>query len=84
MPRILLFRAESLTDHIATNHQQQAEGYPVVVGFKLCAEMTDAQPAQQWHHRLEEAEQERHTQHTSPQHTTDDGNREAVHGQCNG
>ena len=32
----------------------------MIVGFHIRLEMTDAQPTQQWHHRLKKAKKKRH------------------------
>ena len=82
---LCFFGQKRVANHAAAQKSQQAEGYPMVVGFDVVAESGRAQPAQQRHERLEKAEQERHAENRGPQPTTqhnaaDDRHREAVHG----
>src|SRR3712207_9568149 len=53
---LCFFGQKRLANHASTDESQQPEGYPMVVGFDVTAEMCCAHPAQQWHDCLEKAE----------------------------
>src|SRR3712207_3409296 len=86
---LCFFGQKRLANHASTDESQQPEGYPMVVGFDVTAEMCCAHPAQQWHDCLEKAEQKGHAENGKPQplaqdNAADDGYREAIHGQSDG
>lgn len=56
----LLLGPERLVDHSPSDKTKQREGNPPAIFGHMMAETDCQQPAQQWHQRLEHAEQQRH------------------------